>query len=65
LGRLVYRAIAALNDSSRVSVLVTIYGRLDPWEASEFYWTIRIMSGRDVLRLRKKIRDEVGMSNLR
>jgi HEAT repeat protein len=65
LSRLVYRAIAAVNDSTRVSVLEAIYGRLDEWDVREFYWTIRIMSGPEILRLRKKIRDEVGMSNLR
>ena len=65
LSRLVYRAVAAVNDSTRVSVLEAIYGRLDDWDVREFYWTIRIMSGPEILRLRKKIRDEVGMSNLR
>lgn len=65
LYKLVYRAIAALNDSTRVPLLEEIYGRLDQWTISEFYWTIRIMSGPEILRLRKRIRDEVGMSSLR
>jgi HEAT repeat protein len=65
LSRLVYRAIAALNDPSRVSVLEEIYAQHRDGDVSEFYWTIRIMSGPEILRLRKKIRDDVGMSNLR
>ena len=32
---------------------------------SDFYWTIRIMSGPEILKFRKQIRDEVGMENLR
>jgi HEAT repeat protein len=62
--RLVYRAIAALDDSSQLPVLKTIYSRLDPWEMGEFYWTIRIMTGSAMLQFRKQIRDEVGVSNL-
>lgn len=30
----------------------------------EFHWAIRAMSGDRVLKLRKRIRDEVGMENL-
>lgn len=30
----------------------------------DFYWTIRVMDGPNVLRLRKQMRDEVGMANL-
>jgi HEAT repeat protein/thiol-disulfide isomerase/thioredoxin len=62
---LVVRAIAALNDSSHINVLREIYGELDRGEVSEFYWTIRSMTGPEILRFRKQIRDEVGMSNLR
>ena len=31
----------------------------------EFYWTIRFMTGPEVLKLRKEIRDQVGMAALR
>jgi hypothetical protein len=31
----------------------------------EFYWTIRDMSDPNVIKLRKQIRDEVGMDHLR
>ncbi len=65
IDRLVYRAIAALDDSSQVGVLREIYGRYDEYEVSEFYWTIRIMTGPEVLKLRKEIRAEVGMDRLR
>jgi len=62
--RLVYRAIAKLDDSSQLRVLQAIYADLDEYEYSQFYWTIRIMSGREILKFRKQIRDEVGMENL-
>ena len=65
LRNFVYQAIASLDDSSKAPVLVEIYESLDSHEVSTFYWTIRIMTGSDVLRLRKRIRDEVGMAQLR
>lgn len=65
LDRLAYRAIASLDDSTQISVLEKIYERLEPYDAGEFYWTVRIMSGPGILRLRKRIRDEVGMDNLK
>jgi len=61
---LVYRAIAMLNDPSQIQVLKEIYGRLDGYQMKDFYWTIRIMSGPEVLKFRKQIRDEVGMDQL-
>jgi hypothetical protein len=69
LMRLVYRAIASLNDGTQVPVLREIYGRLQTdnhkQHLGEFYWTIRSMRAPEVLPLRKTIRDEVGMQNLR
>ncbi|MFW5692939.1 MAG: hypothetical protein ACOCWL_01865, partial [Thermoguttaceae bacterium] len=65
LRRLVYRAIAAIDDSSRIDVLREIYGTLDEYEVRDFYWTIRAMTGPDMLQFRKEIRDEVGMEQLR
>ena len=62
---LAYRAIAALDDSSRLGVLREIYATLGQGEKSEFYWTIRIMTGPEMLEFRKQIREEVGMDNLR
>ena len=65
LDRLVYRAVAILDDPQYLSVLREIYGRLkDESDLQEFYWTIRIMSGPEILEFRKRIRREVGMSNL-
>jgi HEAT repeat protein len=70
LMRLVYRALAALDDAARVSLLAEIYDRLasgqqpDQSEIAAFYWTIRGMTGAEVLALRKRIRDEVGIETL-
>ena len=64
LQRLAYRAIAALDDSNQVPVLRKIYAGLERYEVSEFYWTIRIMTGPEILKFRKQVRDEVGMSQL-
>jgi HEAT repeat protein len=67
--KLVYRAITALNDGSQVPVLREIYNRLNTdnhrYYLNEFYWTIRSMTAPEVLPLRKTIRDEVGVQNLR
>lgn len=65
LDRLVYRAIATLDDSSHLAELRVIYGRLERYNVQEFYWTVRSMTGPEVLKFRKRIRDEVGMDNLR
>jgi hypothetical protein len=69
LMRLVYRAVTALNDGAQVPVLRDIYGRLNDdnhrYYLKEFYWTIRSMTAPEVLPLRKTIRDEIGMQNLR
>jgi hypothetical protein len=62
---LTYRAIAALDDSSHLAVLREIYAALEEGERSDFYWTVRIMTGPEVLEFRKQIRDEVGINNLR
>lgn len=66
--RLVYRAVTKINDDKNTRLLEEIYkavGRERTWQLREFYWTIRPMTGENVLKLRKKIRDEVGMDNLR
>ncbi|MDA1054309.1 MAG: HEAT repeat domain-containing protein [Planctomycetota bacterium] len=65
LDRLVYRAIAVLDDPRHIPVLKQIYARLEESDKPEFYWTIRIMSGPEILAFRKQIREEVGMSNLK
>jgi HEAT repeat protein len=64
----VYRAIAALGDDSRVPILEEIYRHYEEHNAyglRDFYWTIRIMDTPGALKLRKQMRDEIGMSNLR
>jgi HEAT repeat protein len=60
-----YRAIATLDDDSRTPLLAEIYKTLRDWDRREFYWTIRSMNGPQVLKLRKQIRDDVGMDNLK
>ena len=64
---LVYRAIAALNDNRQAGLLADIYENLEhnSVDVKDFYWTIRNMDGPEVLKLRKRIRDEVGMQRLR
>jgi HEAT repeat protein len=62
--RLVYRAAAALNDEKYVPALREISVKIDENQVSDFYWTIRGMSGSEILKLRKEIRDKVGMSRL-
>lgn len=68
--RLVYRAIAFLDDERFIPDLIWIYENSISKnefssEIKEFYWTIRIMTGPEALALRKRIRDEVGMDALR
>ncbi len=68
---LVYRAIAAIDSADHVSTLESIYDRMRKdqdqgnWNVREFYWMIRGMTDRRALDLRKRIRDDVGMDNLR
>lgn len=64
--RLAYRAIAVINDDNLTPTLAEIYGTFQAREYNvrDFYWTIRIMTGPQVLKLRKRIRDEVGMGML-
>jgi hypothetical protein len=67
--QLVYRAVVAANDSRGLPVLESIYQKLKPederYRLRDFYWTVRIMTGPEALAFRKKIREEVGMENLR
>jgi HEAT repeat protein/thiol-disulfide isomerase/thioredoxin len=65
--QLAVRAIAVLDDQAHVAVLKEIYAGLEHRgsEVRDFYWTIRLMTGPEILKLRKQIRDEVGMANLR
>jgi HEAT repeat protein len=62
----VYRAIAVVDDPKYIPVLREIYGKYDrsDYELREFYWTIRIMTGSEILKFRKQIRDEVGAARL-
>lgn len=63
--------IAASNNPGDVPLLEEIYAQWDHedyehlLEIRKFYWTIRQMTGPEILKLRKQIRDEVGMGNLR
>ena len=67
IDRLVYRAVAELDDETLTPILAAIYEELkdNHSEIKEFYWTIRSLSGPEILKLRKRIRDDVGMDQLR
>ncbi len=71
LMRLVYRSVAALDDAAHVPLLAEIYQDLAAAETldhrliGEFYWSIRGLRGSEILALRKRVRDEIGMDNLR
>jgi hypothetical protein len=70
--RLVAMAVASLDDDARVPVLEEVYRELtregsdrrDTSLIRDFYWTIRPLAGPNALRLRKAIRDEIGMGAL-
>ncbi len=69
LNRLVYRAIAATNNDNLIHVVEKIYQyNTDQYDNdsdhADLYWTIRPMDGENALRLRKRIRDAEGISNL-
>lgn len=64
LNKMVYRTIASLNDPRYVPVLREIFKTLDEYDVRDFYWTIRVMTGPEVLQLRKEIRAKFGTSNL-
>lgn len=61
---LTYRAIAALNDPQYIPILREIYSGLEGSDVSDFYWSIRGMTGPEILKLRKEIRTEHGVNNL-
>jgi HEAT repeat protein len=64
--KFVYRAIAVADDPKYIPVLRELYSKYDrsDYELREFYWTIRIMTGSEILKFRKQIRDEVGAARL-
>jgi len=65
LDRLVYRAVAVCDDPQFIPLLREIYGRIkQQWDQQEFYWTIRIMGGPEILEFRKRLRKEIGVGNL-
>lgn len=66
--RLLYRAAAALREDNLTPLLEEVYrsyGKERNYMMGDFYWTIRNINGEKILKLRKTIRDEVGMENLR
>lgn len=66
-GRMLYQSIATLNDDQNVHFVESIFDAFsdDTRYSANLYWTIRIMDGKNALRLRKKIRSKIGMSNLK
>jgi HEAT repeat protein/thiol-disulfide isomerase/thioredoxin len=64
--QLAVQAIAATDDSTQLAFLKEVYGGLEQYEVGRFYWTIRIMTGPEMLKFRKQIRDDHGgVANLR
>ena len=59
----VYRAIAVTDDPKYIPVLRDIYAKLERYDIREFYWTIRIMSGEEILKFRKQVRDAMKESD--
>lgn len=59
--RMLYRAIAALNDESRVPTLQSIYKTIkdDTYEATEFYWTIQSMTGTQITQLQQRVAKDI------
>jgi len=67
ISKMVYEAVAATNNDKLIPTVEDIYeshGRDSDYYAAQLYWTIRVMNGKKALALRKRIRDEVGMSSL-
>ncbi len=65
VGVLLYNAIATLDDPQYIPQLREIYAKLDSSDVRNFYWAIRSMTGPEILKFRKEIRDTHGMENLR
>lgn len=66
--KFVYEAISAVDDARYVPILEQIYESFrkdSPYLIRDFYWSIRTMHGPEILKLRKRIRNEVGMDELR
>ncbi len=66
--RLAYVAVAAAGDDAHIHILEEIYrtfSREQNAQVRDFYWSIRALEGPNALRLRKQIRQEIGMENLR
>ncbi|MBN1908733.1 MAG: HEAT repeat domain-containing protein [Pirellulales bacterium] len=61
---MVYRAIARLDDESQLPVLKEIRARLEGMNLGRFYWTVRIMSGTEMLKYRKQLRQEAAAENV-
>lgn len=64
---LVTRGVTALNDDAQTPLLEEVYRAYtkDDYDLRTFYWTIRGIQGPNILKLRKTIRDEVGMERLK
>ena len=65
INSIAYSAIASLDDPQYIPILREIYGKLGEYEVRDFYWTIRSMTGPEILKFRKELRDKHGMENLR
>ena len=70
INQLVCRAVAATNNDDLVGVVEEIYDfntqeNDNDSDHADLYWTIRPMDGENALELRKRIRDNKGISRLK
>ena len=68
MATMVYEAIAATNNDKltpSIEAIFEAHGEDSDRYAADLYWTIRVMTGKKALALRKRIRDKVGMSTLK
>ncbi|MBC7967617.1 MAG: hypothetical protein H7Z17_17015, partial [Fuerstia sp.] len=67
--KLLYQAITVSNDPRYIPVLEEQYAAMSRLKRSanmsDFYWTIRSMTGPEILALRKRIREEQGADQLK
>lgn len=66
-GKLIYRAVATQNRDDLIPIIEKTFEEFggDESFAADLYWTIRVMDGKQAGKLRKRIRDEIGMETLK
>ncbi len=67
MSKLFVLAVAHRNQESDVPKLEEMYEKMkevNRYSVQDFYWKIRILTGEKALRLRKRMRDEIGVKEL-